>query len=474
MLGTKTLLGLAIDDLGVLAAEVYVRPGHPEIRRTGFFAFDEKLNADNVKELGQKLRQFLRTNHFSLKQAIVGIPTKWIVTKEIAAPPATPDALAGMLSIQAERAFSLNASDLIFDYCGRTSTSEKSQVLLMAARRQIVNQIKELVDVAGLQVRSVTVSALAFDKVLSEAGPEQRYGLYAQPTYCEFWSQSNGRLRSIKHVPMAGTSGTAAERAELLASTIQRLILLSSEQDQPPPYQVTVYDACGLSDGIVDRLNKQMAPQITVSDGNTGLLSERLGSPGSPEDAQSIAAAALAMTAAGPYKPSVDFLNPSIGRKKVSSRRRVTTWAAIAGVVFVVGVGAVIADWQGKSADIATCTRQLEQIGEDVTAAREMVDRISYASSWTSQKPEFLECLRQLTLTFPESPRVWATSLALSEKAEGSLVGKAADEQSFYEVLDNIKQNSVFSGVMMMHLRDAGRDSREKEFAVTFRFKGLK
>ena len=474
MLGTQTLLGLAIDDFGVVAAEVCVRPGRPEIRRAGLFAFDEKLNANNVKELGEKLRQFLRTNHFSSKRAVVGIPTKWIVTKEIVAPPATPDALAGMLSIQAERAFSLNASELIFDYCGRTSTSEKSQVLLMAARRQIVNQIKELADVAGLQVRSVTVSALSLDKALSEAGPQQRYGLYTRPTYCEFWSQSDGRLRSIKHVPMAGAGGTADERAELLTSTIQRLILLSSQQNQPPPYQVTMYDACGLSDGVIDRLNKQLAPEITVSDGSTGLLSEGLGAPDGPEDAQSIAAAALAMTAVGADKCYVDFLNPRIGRKKTSGRRRVTTWAAIAGVVFVVGVGAVIADWQSKSADIATCTRQLEQTSEDVTAAREMVDRISYAGSWTSQKPEFLECLRQLTLAFPESPRVWATSLALSEKAEGSLVGKAVDEQSFYEVLDNIKQNSAFSGVMMMHLRDAGRDSREKEFAVTFRFQGLK
>jgi hypothetical protein len=62
--------------------------------------------------------------------------------------------------------------------------------------------------------------------------------------------------------------------------------------------------------------------------------------------------------------------------------------------------------------------------------------------------------------------------LALSEKAEGSLVGKAVDEKSFYEVLDNIKQNSAFSGVMMMYLRDAGGSSREKEFAVTFKFQG--
>ena len=473
MLGTQTILGLAIDDSGVVAAEVCIRQGRPEIRRADMMAFDERLNSDNAQDLGHKLRQFLRTNHFSSKRAVVGIPTKWIVTKEIVAPPAQPDALAGMLSIQAERAFSLNASELIFDYCGRTSTSEKSDVLLVAAQRQVINQVKELMDAAGLQVRSITVSALAFGKILSEAGSQQRYGLYTRPTYCEFWSQSNGRLRSVQHVPLANT-GAANERADLLTSTIQRLIVLSSEPNQSAPHEITVYDASNISDGVIDQLNKRLAPQITVSDGNAGLLPDRFASPDGADDAQSIAAASLAVTAIGASKPSVDFLNPRIGRKKKSSHRRLTSWAAVAGVLFVVGVGAVIADWQRKSADVATYTQQLELISKDVAAAREMVDRISFAGSWTSRKPQFLECIRQLTLAFPESPSVWATSLAISEQAEGSLVGKAVDDASFSEVLDKMKQNSEFSGVRMMHSRNAGGSSAEKEFAVTFKFRGMK
>ena len=184
MFGTRTILGLAIDEFGIAVAEVHIRPGRPEVQRVGQWSFEEKLNSDNAKALGQKLRQFLRTNHFSSKQAIIGIPTKWVVAKEIVAPPASPDALAGMLNIQAERAFSLNASELIFDYCGRTSVSEQSEVLLLAARREIVDQTKELMVAAGLEVRSMTVSALAFGKTLSKAGPEHQYGLYTRPTYC--------------------------------------------------------------------------------------------------------------------------------------------------------------------------------------------------------------------------------------------------------------------------------------------------
>ncbi len=470
MLGNRTLLGLAIDDFGVAAAEVSVRSGRAEIRRTGLFGFDEKLTAENVRDLGRKLGRSLRENHFSCRQAFVGLPAKWIVSKEIVAPPATADALVGMLGIQAERAFSLNAGDLVFDYCGRADSSGKSNVLLIAARRQLVEQIKELVGSAGLRARCVGVSALALGKADSAgAGAQRRYGLYAQARYCEFWSQSNGRLRSVKHIPTSEKIETAAERAELVASTLQRLLLVSSEQDQLPPYQVTMYDGCGPADGIIDRLNAELGPQITVSDGAGGLLPG-----GRVEDAWSVAAAAVAMTGVGADKNGIDFLNPRIGRKRTSGRARVIKWAAVAGLVFVVGVAAVIADWHGKSSDVAAFRSHWQQIADDASAARDMVDRISYAGSWTSQRPEFLECLRELTLAFPESSRIWATNLGLSENAEGSLVGRAVDEQSFYEVLDKMKQNKALSGVMMMHLRNAGSDSREKEFAVTFKFKGVK
>ena len=473
MLGAQTLLGLAIDDFGVVAAEVSLRSGRPEVKRAGSIPFGEKLTSDNARLLGQRVRQFLRESHMSSKRAVVGIPTKWIVTKEITAPAAAPDALAAMLGIQAERAFSLNSSELIFDYCGKTSGSERSEVLLVAAQRQVVGKVKQLTDAAGLQVRSITVSTLALGRHLSESGPQQRYGLYARPTYCEFWSQSNGRLRSLQHVPMAGTSG-AAEQAERLTSTIQRLVLLCSEQNQSPPHEITVYDASDLPDGTIGRLHEKLAPQIAISNGNARLLPDGPASTHEIETSQSVAAASLAIAGLSTDRLSVDFLNPRIGKKKTVGRGNLTKWAAVAAVVLVVGVGAVVADWQSKRADIAAYSERLDSISEEVAAAREMVDRISYAGSWTSQEPEFLECIRQLTLAFPEYPNVWATSLALSEQAEGSLVGKAVDEASFYEVLNNMKNNSAFSGVMTMHVRNAGGSSAEKEFAVTFKFRGLK
>jgi hypothetical protein len=483
MLRTRTLLGLAIDEFGIAAAEIRTRPalhqsgtgpGHTEVQRTGQWNFEQKLNLDNAKEAGQKLRQFLRENHFSSKQAIIGIPTKWIVAKEITVPPAGAESVAGVLNIQAERAFSLNAGELVFDYCGSTSSSERSKVLLLAARSQIVEQVKDLAAGAGLELRSMTVSALAFGKNLPDSNTEYRYGLYTQPTYCEFWTQFNGGPRSIQHIPLITANKTTDERAELLASTIQRLILLSSQHDSSSSHYITAYDGCGRAGETIELLNERLKPRIVVTDGSAQLLSEVTDSSEYQEQDQSIAAVAVAMAAAGTDKLLVDFLNPRFGLKKKTTRRPVTTWAGIIGAVCLLAIIIVLMNWRADSRDIATYKEQLALMSEDITTAKDVVDRITYAKSWTSQEPVFLNCLRELTLTFPEEPTIWATNLRLSEDAGASLVGKAVNEESFYEVLDKIKQNDAFFNVQMVHLRKAGRDLTEQEFAVNFEFRGVK
>jgi len=474
MLGNRTVLGLAIDELGVGVAEVGARVGRSQVRRAGRWDFAEPLSAANAQELGGQFKHFLRSNHFSSKQAIVGIPTKWIIAREIVAPPAAANALAGLLTIQAERAFSLNAGELILDYCGLPSDSERTTITLLATRRQLVDQIREFATAAGLRIQVLTVSALALDAASGSTGGGRRYGLYSRPGYCEFWSRSENRPETISHVPTAGVNGAPDEKVKQLTATLQRLMLLLPQQNQSPPYRVTLYDACGLPAGAVDRLNEQLAPQIQIDDGQTEISAMGLDTVDDAERRVAMTAAAVAITGSGKTPPTVDFLNPRIGRKETSSRKRLAGWVAFVAAVCIVAVGAVAADWQMTRSDIATYTEQLESMSEDLAAARLVVERMSYARAWTSQKPEFLECVRHLTLAFPETPSVWATSLALTENAEGSLVGRAVDDASVIEVQDNIKQNEVFSDVQMIHIRDVGRNSTEKEFAVKFKFQGVR
>jgi hypothetical protein len=474
MIGSRHILGLAIDDWGVVATEMSVRSGHSEVRAFGELAWKKELATENATELGDQLRRFLRDKGFSSNRVVVGLAAKWVLTREIDVPPASPDALAGMLGIQAERAFAINAGELVFDYCGQTSALEKRQITLFAAQRQVVDRIRTLIETAGLRIVSVTVSALACSEALAGTGPASRYGLYTRPTYCEFWSQSNGYPRFIRHVPLV-QDGTPADYAGLLSSALQRMVLLSSGKDQSPPHRIAAYNACGLSREMVAQVNKQLGPQITLHDGRAGLQSLGAAVSDRPEAMRSIAATAMAMIAVEGTRLPVDFLNPRIGGKNASGRKRVIIWASSIAAVCLIVLGVVLADYRGDKAAIAAYTMELQNIGEDIVAAREIVNRVTYADSWTSREPRFLNCFRAMTEAFPERGSVWATSLLLNEDGVGSLVGKATDEASFYAVLDKIKGNKeAFSDVKMLYVRDAGRDSREKEFAISFTFQGAK
>ncbi|MEN6426782.1 MAG: pilus assembly protein PilM [Phycisphaerales bacterium] len=473
MVGTRHILGLAIDDSGVVATELCIRAGRTEIRGTGEFPWQEGLTADNAKELGQRFHRFLQEQGFTARHAVIGLAAKWVLAKEVEAPPASPEALAGILGIQAERVFSMNAGELVFDYCGRTSTSQKSQVLLLATRRQVVDQVRGVAEAAGLRVESITVSAFACGSASSQSGSPCRYGLYTRPTYCEFWGQFDGSPRFIKHIPMV-LNGNPSGYADLLSAAIQRQVLLSSSQDQSPQHEVTAYDACGLPADVFERLNQRLGPQITVSSGRAGVLSEAVATSGGPQEARAVAAAAVALTAVGPQGPAVDFLNPRIGEKHKTSDTRILVWAAaVAGIsLLVILLWAV--GWHADKRDVAEYSRQLKAMGEDLAVAKEVVERLSYARNWGDTDPRFLRCLRELTQAFPEEGSVWVSSLALNENGEGSVIGKTSSENSFLEVMDKINQNKVFSDVKIHHLQDGGRNSREKDFAINFTFKEAK
>lgn len=473
MVGTRHILGLAVDDCGVVATELSIRSGNVEMRGIGEFPWEKELTADNAKELGQQLRRFLRDQGFTARRAVIGLAAKWILAKEIEAPPAGPDALAGILSIQAERLFSLNAGELVFDYCGKTSTSEKRQVLLLAARRQVVDRIRDLASAAGLHVQSITVSAFACGSTPSVNGSATHYGLYTRPTYCEFWGQVEGSPRFIKHIPV-GENGNPSGYADLLTTTIQRQVLLSARQDQSPPHHVTAYDACGFEQEVFDRLNERLGPQITVCDGRAGLLSDTFGASDHSQDPRAIAATALALTAVGTEGPVVDFLNPRIGEKKAVSRKRAIVWAAVAAASVLIVLVVMLAGWQSDRRAVAAYTGQLEEMSTDLAAAQEVVERLTYAAAWGSTGPRFLNCLRALTLAFPDEGTIWVTSLALNENNAGSVVGRATSQESFYAILDRMRENEAFSNVQMRHLRDSGQNSREQEFAISFTFRGAR
>jgi hypothetical protein len=468
MTKARNILGLAFEDHSILAAEVHMRGDRPSLQVVGEFVLSNDFSAAGVTEQGQRLRQFLKENGFSAKTVVVGLPAKWLVAKELTLPPTNAAALSGIMNIQAERAFSLDPRDLVFDYYGSDQPDNGGTLLLMAMQQKRLSHIQMLTKAAGLSVLAVTPTSHALRSLSGDGRSD--LAIYVRDGYIESWS-SKADLPWIRHGVRLPQQ--AEDLAKALQEQIARLLSVAPGDGQSSrPNRVMLYTGSTVNGESIGEISRSFSDQVEISDGDAHLLSAGFGADQASKVGTSGAAAALALASVQGKALFVDFLHSRMVPGKRIPQTRTLVWAGIASLTIFAALVAVIWGWRQDVKDIATFTEQLTVMSEDIKAAREVVERVSYASGWISRRPEFLECLSQLTRAFPAEGTIWASNLALHENKQGLVTGKSLREESVLLVLDAIKLNDVFQNVQMVYMRDAGRGTNEVSFAIQFKFSG--
>ena len=127
-------------------------------------------------------------------------------------------------------------------------------------------------------------------------------------------------------------------------------------------------------------------------------------------------------------------------------------------------------DWHRDTVEAAALETRLNAMAGDLTEARATIDKVTFARPWYDQRPSYLDCMRELTLAFPQEGRIWTTSLAIQEDMRVVFSGKAVSESAVLDVLDRLKANANLTDVKPLYLRQAGRSGREVAFAMSFTF----
>ena len=421
--------------------------------------------------MGKLLRQLLRENHFAAKRAVLGIPAKWLLVKEKSIPPASAEAVAGILRMQAERDFSSDLADLIIDYVEGTDSDQSRPVLLVAALRRKVDQVAAMARAAGLNVRSLTSSAMALASAATgQSRPASVYTVYLRPHCAELTVQANGHFRLVRHMP-AANSVCKGLGLEGIADQIRRVIsLLPRSQASEEPAGLAIWDGAGVEPAALHSLGEGLSPQVKIAEGLSALGITGTCFAREEEGRRFAAAAALGMAGAQPGLLTVDFLHSRLAPKKKTALGRRVAWATATAAALVVAGVLLLLDWQKDKEEVAALKNRLEEMGEDIEAAKGMIEKVSLARGWYDRNPRFLGCLRGLTLAFPPEGKIWTTSLALREDMRGIISGKSVDERTVLEVLDTLKGGGVFSDVKLLHMRQAGGSSRGVSFAISFTF----
>jgi Tfp pilus assembly PilM family ATPase len=134
------IIGLSVGAKSLLFAEVSAqgrgRGGEKAaIGQLAEMVYPENVSLATPEQLGQAVAAFLKTQKFGTRDVIIGLPARRLLTRRKDVPPASEQAAAATLRLQAETEFSPAGSDadsFAVDFAGETSSSEATSVLLIA------------------------------------------------------------------------------------------------------------------------------------------------------------------------------------------------------------------------------------------------------------------------------------------------------------------------------------------------------
>jgi hypothetical protein len=473
MLRTRKILGVAIEERSFLVAETRRTGDHFEVRHTAEFAFPQGTSLESPAELGKAFAQFLRKNGLSARRAVIGLPARWLMARREEVPPARPDLLAGMLMLRAERGFTTEVADLALDYVGDGAPEHGGSVLLIGTLRRRLDQVLAMARAATLKVVSVTASATSLAEVTAEGDSRPSLLLYASPDGVEMVGQAAGSVRLLRHL----SAGPAAEPATSerwlagLGDQVRRMLaLLPDTESNRRPERLLVWDGIGLDRTRLKTMGEGLSLPVTVCEGLRGLGSN--GQAGPPSAPRFAAAVALGVCGARPEPLAVDFLGSHLSRHRKAPPAKAMVWAGALLATLVVAAVALVADWRGTARDLREYNAKLDGMQQGVAAAEAVVARVSGARRWYDKRPPLLDCLRTLTLAFPEEGRIWVSSLGVNKDMRVSVVGKALDEGAVQDVLDKLQKTHAISDLKIGNVRKSGPRSEEVSFDISFTFVG--
>jgi len=468
----RKVLGLAVEESGILVAQLHPNREQFECKATAEFTWPENALYDNSEKVGFLLNQFLRQNHFNAIEAVIGFPAKWLIVCKKEIPPTNAEMMNDIITLQAERELSMDFNDLVFDYIDGNGSAQNRGFLLVATLREKMDRIVAITRAAGLKVLSVTSSSMALTAGCSELNPAARYMLYLRPHYAELLVENSAGFCSLKHLAWTESIGDDPDKiVESLSRELRQFAsIIPDKTGVSKADTLLLWDGAGMGPELGRKLRHQLSGSLQICDGyHESVMSKTILSE-QAANGRFAAAIHLVLSSIQSESPTIDFLNSRISPRQKNSRQRKIVWTTLLVVTLLLYGFSMLWDWKNDKQEILTLTKRLEEMKEDIVSAQDFVDKVSFARNWYSGRPGFLNCLRELTLSFPEEGSIWVTSLAMRENMRGIISGKSRGEASVLEVLDKLKANRAFSNVKMLYMRETSRNSQDVSFAIDFVF----
>ena len=452
-------LGIALFDRSISFAEVS-GGASPRVVRTATFLIDSAISFDKPAELGAVIGTFLKQQGVKSRHAVIGLPARWLITREQPVPPgASANDAASMIRMAAERQASGPAGQIVFDYAGALGGDE-TRVLLVGMLQDRLTALKAFAEAAGLSVDAVTGTALAVASQLPAGNDAPVVVLDSRGT--EVVWRHGSSARALKHIGAATTAGGEIGDAQLavMRSELKRAFALTPTNGTGRPRDLVVIDAMGIS-----------PPQLAYLSTESGLTFSRGITPptAGPSANDMLPAVMLALAGLADAVP-VDFTNSKLA---VVAARRITRpiqWAIIGASALVLLIVALFWLTSSRQSELARLDAELDKEKQPIKDAERIVNRVTRAQQYYELRPPTLEPMREITLALRDNDPLWLTGFSMKDTHQGGIQGKSTDKNVVLGLLDRLNKSKKFRNVKLIDMREAAAKSKDVMFSIGFEF----
>ncbi|MFI5338116.1 MAG: hypothetical protein ACHQ5A_15110, partial [Opitutales bacterium] len=365
---------------------------------------------------------------------VVALPPEWIMARQTAVPPLSPEDLTSFLQIEAEKGFPCDPAQLQIarSFCRGTGATHVTQ---LAVRQEQLNGLTAVLGAADLKPVSFTLGLAALPGVLAPGEPG-RITLAAEPAGASLLAAAGGGIAAFRTCEPGGTGNVLARELRITLEQIPAGLRPGLKALE------LVGDAAR-----IDPLHATLTGWADAA----GLTVTRRPMPDQALGAQIAQAAAAQWLEAG--SSGLEFLPPRPGRwasllSRYHSKRLAYVGGAAAAISALV---ALVFGWQAIR--LWTLRSAWGAMQAQVTDLDNVQANIRQYRPWYDTSFHTLSILRQVTACFPDNGSVTAKSFEIHGPTDVSVTGTARDNPALLHMLDLLRKSADVRDLKIEQIR---------------------
>ena len=431
----KNILGITVCQTGLHILQLKKQAKQHLIQKSVHIPFDNKISLDTPQLLTKAITETLLKNKFTAKNAILGIPTKWTITKEKKLPASSKSDALSILHLQANTDFSINSQSLLIDYAGKINDKKESNLLLVAGQKNKIQNITQILADAHIKIAAILPTTLALasessDTIINITNSDVEL---ATPTKYQY--------HNIQHIPAKPLPQNPNGQLLTWSKTITDQINRSNALNNNRKSSIQVSTTNPLSQSALQQLSTNTQKQIDSPSIKTSyLIAPEVDLDNNPPTHATAQLAALAFT---PKKLPVNLIDSKIVIQKVSASNQKKNIITAAVVLCVITLALIINNFVQAS----IVQNIQDEIDQNVIAAnnsKKLNAKTKIADQWIGKRPSPINAIHDLSQILSNNQDIYIRTIDIKLN-DITIKGSALNDSAINSLSNEIIKAKQFT-----------------------------